>query len=218
MVIWGVVSIVVSSALDPTWGIVLIVIGVLSWFIKVPAMFVIYSVFLIGAAVSNGIAAVTGVGIWWLALSLFQVIISFTIIRAYRKYRKIPLLELYEEGNWPADLDQPQNEFQITGRFAIASFILAMISGVLLSCTLLGAFMAAVIAITTEGSYLPSQLLMWVESGAVNIAWLAVALSVAAILSKNTRRGWAIAGLVIGGLVLIVELSFILLTIVTSTT
>jgi len=135
----------------------------------------------------------------WLILALMQVYWVVSILRQFRKYSRLPLQAFYEAGMWPADLDPPQSESLITGRFAIGGFILAMTSLILLPSTFVGAMLLAMM----KSASAPPQWLDWLSVGAVNMAVLALGLSCAAALSQSNRRGRAIAGVVMSALVLI---------------
>ena len=203
----GGVSIVAGRTLDPVWGITLLVVGIVSLWIKIPAMFVVYSVVLAWAALMNVLAAISGSGVWWLTLALLQVIWVFATLKEFRKCRRLPLQVSYEAGIWPSSLPPPQNEVRITDRFAIVSVILSLIAIVLLPCLFL---VNVAVAVITD-IFQPSQWLIWLALGTINAAVLALGLGSAAVLSENTRRGWAIAGVIVNGLVLFGWLGVVLL-------
>jgi len=209
-VIVGGTSLVAGGTVDPVWGIVLIVTGVLSWRIKIPQMYVIYSVIMGWAAIGNGLAVISGESVWWLALALLQVYFVFIIIRDYRKYRQLRVQELYEEGNWPDELAPPQNEKKIVDRFALSSLIAGVGSIVIMSVTFMGCL---ILLFITEASAPFPEWLFFVGLGAVNIAVLALGMGCAAVVSKSSRRGIAIAGVVVCSLVLIGYIGFILLSV-----
>ena len=200
LVIIGGTSMVAGETLDPVWGIMLIVVGAMSWKIKVPAMFVIYSVIMAWAAVGNALIVISGGSVWWLVLSAFQVYLVFIIVKNYRKFRKLPLQELYDDGSWPDDLDPPQNESRIIERFAIVGLILSVISIILMFFTFMGCVMT--LMMFEEANRLV-EILIWVGTGAVDVAVLALGLGGAAVLFKKRRSGVAIAGMVMSGLVLV---------------
>ena len=78
---------------------------------------------------------------------------------------------------------------------------------ILLPSVLIGTIMLVAI---TKPSQTPPQM-VWLLSGIVDVAVLALGFSCAALLSKNDRRGWAIGGVVVSALVLIGWLGFLLL-------
>ncbi|MCP4536834.1 MAG: tetratricopeptide repeat protein [Chloroflexi bacterium] len=204
--IFGGLSIFAGGTFDPVWGVVMIVLAILSWKVKVPAMFILYAAFMGWAAVSNAISVLTGGDIWWGILVLVQISWTVSIFKEFKQYSRLPLQELFEAGDWPATLGPPQNGTVIAGRFAIAGAVLAALSIVLLPLVLVASFALSFIAETSQ----TPQILIWLLSGSVDIAVLALGLSGAALLSKTERKIWAIGGVVISALVLIGWLGFLL--------
>ena len=195
----GGLSIFAGGALDPVWGAIMVLLAILSWRIKIPAMFVLYSVLMGWAALMNGMAVLLGGNPTWLILALMQVYWVVSILRQFRKYSRLPLQAFYEAGTWPADLDPPQSESLITGRFAIGGFILAVTSLILLPSIFVGGILLAMM----KPASAPPQWLDWLFVGAMDMAVLALGLSCAAALSQSNRRGRAVAGVVMSALVLI---------------
>ena len=188
-----------GGRLDPVWGIVLIVSAVLSWRIKIPAMFVLYSVIMGWAAVTNGVSVLRGANLRWLVTVFIQVAFVVGLVREFRKYRHLPLQELFEAGTWPAHHAPPQSEAVITSRFAIVGVILAVSAMILLPGVFVGTMALATMMETSQ----VSQLMVWLLSGTIDVGVLAMGLSCAALLSRNNKRGWAISGVVISAVVLI---------------
>jgi hypothetical protein len=211
--IWAITSLVIGAAsliagdtLDPLWGSVMIVIAILAWRVKLPAMFLLFSVLMAWAAVMNGWAALTGTGVWWLVLSALQVYWTFSLVKRWRTFSQLPLRALHERGAWPEDLPPPQEEATTTGRFAIGGLLLA-VAALILFPTALG---LAVVLVTMRGLSEAPPLLGRLVPAAIDMAVLAFGLSLAALLSENRRRGWAIGGLIASGLALVVWLVFLL--------
>ncbi len=200
-----------GNVLDPIWGIVMVVVAILSWRIKTPAIFVVYSVPLAWAALMNGVRVFVGVAMYgaaaligavdmaWLVLALLQVFWTVLTLRQFRKYRRLPLRELFEAGTWPADLAPPQPEAVVTGRFAIAGIVLAVISLALLPCIIVGSY----VLVTAADTGPTPQQMAWLLPGAADVAVLALAFSCAGLLSGNDKKGWAIAGVAVSALELI---------------
>jgi hypothetical protein len=215
--IFGGISIFASGTFNPGWGIVMIVIGILSWKIKTPAMFVIYGVMIGWAAVMNGLVVLQGEEIWLLVLALLQVYWTVSIAKQYRKYRHLRLRELYEAGNWPGNLTPPADQAVISCRFAIASTSLAGITMILLPISCFGMFAYIILlqeAMAEQAAWLNQfsmQATGIVMEVMIGIAVLALGLGLAAILSGSQRKGLAIAGTVMSAIVLVSWIGFILL-------
>jgi tetratricopeptide (TPR) repeat protein len=205
--LWGGLSIFASGTLDPVWGIVMIVIAILSWKVKVPAMFIVYGAFMGWAAVMNGLAVLSGGSVTWLLMAALQAYWTYSIVKEFKVYRQLPLQELFDAGVWPAHLPPPQPEPVITGRFAVGGAILAATSLILVPTV----FLADVALMMLVGPTWASQLLSWMLSGSIDLAVLALGLCGAALMSKTERKVWAVGGVVISALVLIGWLLFLIL-------
>jgi hypothetical protein len=195
----GGMSVIASGIFDAGWGIVLIIIAVLSWKARVPGMFAVYAVIMAWAAFLNLVAGLSGGAWWWLGLGLMQVFWTVAIVKQYKKYRGLPLQELYQSGGWPADLADPQDEKLISGRFAIAGAILAGANFVLLPGLCIGTVVFEIQTQVTETPAITIALL----SGLMDLTVLALGLSGAALLAKTDKKGLAISGVAMSGLQLI---------------
>ena len=203
----GVLSIFASGTFDPVWGIMMIVIAILAWRIRLPAMLALYAVVMGWAALTNGLSVLYGGDIVWLGATLLQVYWVYSILRRWKQYSRVPLEDVYASGAWPTSMSPPQQESVITGQFAVAGFILALFALILLPST----FVVVVLygAITQSATTPP--LLLWLLSGAVDIGVMALGLSLAGRLSRNERRGWGTAGIVVSAVVLVGWLLLVLL-------
>jgi hypothetical protein len=91
----GVLSLVASTLLDASWGILLIVVGLVSFLFKDAAMFVVYGVTVAWAAVSNAIGGI-GAQQWvWVIFSVIQVYITVRVFISYARFRRV-------QANWVA--------------------------------------------------------------------------------------------------------------------
>jgi hypothetical protein len=205
--ILGGLSVISIGKLDPGWGIVLIIIAILSWKVKIPGMFIVYAVIMAWAAFSNLVSGFSGSERWWLVLALGQAYWSIAIIKQFRKYRRLPLQELYQSGGWAADLPPLQNETLIVNRFAIIGTILAGISSILLPGLCIATF---VIGITAQSTEVPGMMI-WLMSGVMDVSVLALGLSCAALFSRTEQKALSISGVVMSGLQLVIWICILLL-------
>lgn len=226
---WAVVSLIMGGAslvaretFDPVWGIVLIVIAVLSWKTRIPGMFAVYAVVMAWAAFSNLVSGLSGGERWWLGLALMQVFWTVAIVKQYRKYRYIRLTELYQAGTWPANLDPPRNENVVSGHFAAASVILAACPWLFLPVFCLAIFLFALAAQSSQSPEIAMQSLdqpgfvslsQFLCSGTLAMTVLALALGTGALVSKTTKRNLAIGGVIASAVFLIILLAFLLIGI-----
>jgi tetratricopeptide (TPR) repeat protein len=203
----GGLSVFAGGTFDPVWGIVMIVIAILAWQIKIPAMFVVYGVILGWAAVMNGVSAVIGSGLWWLPLAFLQIYWLVALVKRYRKYRRLRLPELFQAGAWPAQLAPPQSEAVISDRFATVGAILAVIALILVPTICAGSVALTILAPSSRWPQLTASFL----SGIVDVAVLALALGCAALLSNNSKQGLARGAVVASAVVLVGWLGFLLI-------
>ncbi len=85
----GVVHLIASGSLDASWGIMLILLGVMSFLFTSPSLYVIYAVTMAWAGVSNLI----GSGLGWSVFAIFQFYLTFRIARQYYVFRKVGLVD-----------------------------------------------------------------------------------------------------------------------------
>jgi hypothetical protein len=80
----GILSFIFSGFLDFLWGVILVILGIISFFILEPAMYIIFGCVIIMLGIINSLTTSTG----WSVYSLFQFIIGFFILRSYFNYRE----------------------------------------------------------------------------------------------------------------------------------
>lgn len=203
----GGVSVIASGIFDAGWGIVLIIIAALSWKTRIPEMFAVYAVIMAWAAFLNLVSYLPGGEWWWLTLASLQIYWTVVIVKQYRKYRRLPLQELYQSGGWPADHPAPQDEKLILSRFAIVGVILAGVNLVLFPGLCIGTAVFEIQAQLTETPAITIVLM----SGLMDLTVLALGLSCAALLAKTDHKGLAIGGVAMSGLQLIIWIGLWLL-------
>lgn len=88
MLVWGGLSLVASGIFDASWGVMLIVIGIASFFLKDVAMLVVYAVTMAWAAVWNLLSSYLD-GTWtWAIFSLFQAYWAVRIFQGYARFSR----------------------------------------------------------------------------------------------------------------------------------
>lgn len=88
MLVWGVLSLVASGIFNASWGVMLIVIGIASFFIKDVALLVVYAVTMAWAAVWNLLSSYLD-GTWtWAIFSLLQFYWAVRIFQGYARFRR----------------------------------------------------------------------------------------------------------------------------------
>jgi hypothetical protein len=79
LIIIGIISMIFAGFLSWVWGIILIILGVFSFFILEPAMYIVFGVTIILLGVINSITTSAGWGIY----SIFQFVIGLFILKHY---------------------------------------------------------------------------------------------------------------------------------------
>lgn len=83
LILIGIISLLVPNFLSPVWGVILIILGILTFFIIEPAMYLVFSSIIIMLGISNSITSSVG----WSIFSVIQIIIGFYIFKSYFNYK-----------------------------------------------------------------------------------------------------------------------------------
>ena len=204
---WGIVLLILgaiqlfSSGFENTWAILLIIVGLSSFYFRSPAIFVTYGTTMVWAAISNALSGSSG----WLFFSLFQVYLAYTIFRQFFQFRTIfnssPNLEsenALETQIYPDKAARP---------FPWASFFLGLISFI----GIITAFLGAILYVGLSGNEQIPAFLGLIEGLSIIFAVWGFSMGLAAILSKYQYKVFSIIGMVASGLVLVIEVGLGLL-------
>ena len=199
LLVLGVIQIVSSELLSSTWGLLLIVVGLASFYFRSPAMFVIYGTTLSWAAISN---ALSGAGSWGM-FSIFQVFLAFLTFRQYFQFRSQFL-------NSQFVLESTQEERLRIDRaakpFPWISFSLGSISLI----GLVTVFVAVILYVGITNSEEVPGFLTFSEGIVVDFAVLGFATGLASLLTKYKYKAISIIGMATAILVLMIEIVFTL--------
>lgn len=203
LLVLGVLQLVASNLLEPTFGVLLLIVGVLSFVFTHPALFVVYATTLAWAAVSNILSALVGGQVQWGIFALVQVYMAYSTLREYKTYRQNEVAYrqmLQAEGVSDAQERVPVQVFPIGG-CALA------VGGALL---LVATFTALIYLGATQPDTEPSAWINWLFGLAQGFAILAVGLSAASLASQFRHRVLSILALAGSALTVLI---FILLTL-----
>jgi len=190
----GAIHLVANGFLSGSWGILLIVVGLASFYFRDVVMLIVYAVTLTWAGVAN----LTSGQVAWAGFALIQFLLAFQVVRRYRGFRKTEAV--YQaatalSGSVPASA-RAARVFPwagcVLGGLAPIGFVAAL---------------GAAIYITTR--YHVKPLPSWVglmENGALGLGILGFALGLASLLSGYRPKWAAILGIVAAALVLIIEI------------
>jgi hypothetical protein len=195
----GAIHLVASGFLSAPWGILLLIVGLASFYFHEAAMFVVYGVTLTWAAVSNMLGGQAA----WIAGGLFQIYLAFRVFRQFFRFRQAQkdYVNLVVEGSLvsPPMPDRAVRAFPWIGG----------LMGIVSVAGFAAVFVSAIIVTGLSGG-LPDYF-SFLEGLAVNVGVLGLAVSLASLLSSYRYRLLAVLGIIGSVLTLFVDLSLVLL-------
>lgn len=192
LLILGALSIFASGVLSAPWGVMLIIVGLASFYFRSSAVMVVYGVTLAWAGVTN---LISGQG-FWIGFAILQGYLVFRVFQKFISFRQAEL-SLGEQDSDPNGLTPKRsaNVFPwvsgLLGFFSLLGFV--------------GIFVGMVIFIVVTKSQVVPQFVIFLEGLIVNFGVLGFAVGLASILSKHPRKIVAIVGMVTGVLTLLIE-------------
>ena len=193
LLILGILSIISSGVLSAPWGVMLIIVGLASFYFRSSAIMVVYGVTLAWAGVVN---LTSGQG-FWIGFAILQGYLVFRVFQKFISFRQAEL-SLGEQDSDPNGLT-PKRSANV---FPWASGLL----GVFSLLGFVGIFVGVVIFIVVTKSQVVPQFVIFLEGLIVNFGVLGFAVGLASILSKHPRKIVAIVGMVTGVLTLLIEI------------
>lgn len=193
LLILGALSLFASSLLSAPWGVLLIIVGLASFYFRSSDMMVVYGVTLAWAGVSN----ITSGQIYWIGFALLQWFLTFRVFQKYIAFRNAEAAT--ETAETRAGGLTPKRAASIFPWAAGALGILSLLG-------LAGIFIGAIIMVAISQIQAVPDFLAFLEGMIVNFGVLGIAVGLASLLSKHPRRGLAITGLVTGILTILVEI------------
>lgn len=179
--------------MDPVWGVVMVVLAILLWRIRSPAILLTMAVTMGWAAAQNLLGSFAGAaGVHWLIVGGFQVFWALTLLAQYRTHARLPMRELFSKRDWPKGILPPRESARMADRLAVSGALLSAL-GLLAIPGVLGGALLAGLSGATEFA--------WVDrafSAIPNLSVLAVGVCTAGIVGTKAHRWWAIGGLVVG--------------------
>lgn len=200
--ILGAAHLIANNFLNPFWGILLIVVGLFSFFFRTSAMFVLYGTTLLWAAISNVLSRETG----WIGFSVIQLIMVVSIFRDYYRFRKTEREGIVNNG---LDEKQTDNYRRTSSLYPILGFILGLFS--------LGGIVLFFLIIFVKELSSPqtaytetANIILAIHFGVSEIAAvMALGICVGALLSGFRRKALSIIGIIASLLVIIVHVFLI---------
>ena len=194
----GALHLITSGFLSAPWGILLIIVGLGSFFFRSASMFIIYAITLAWAGLSNLLSLEAG----WIFFGLYQFYLAF---RVFQRFRLFHNMEMEASGLTVIDStpkERANQFFPWLGSFFGCSSIVGFVLLVL-----------AVIFITvgSNGTATPPDYFGFIEGLIVNFGVLGASIGLASVLSKYKLKALAWIGLIAGVLTVVLEYALIYL-------
>lgn len=200
LLILGAIQILAAGFLSNTWGILLVIVGLASFYFRSAAMFVIYGTILSWAAVSNAFSSGG-----WAAFSLIQAFFAFQTFRQFFRFR--PGAQNVQFSDYEAPLAKQFDMDKAARPFPWVGFILGLVSLGGLVMIFLGIFLFIGL---TGNNEIPG-IVNFAEGIIVDFAVLGLAAGLASLLLNYQHKLLSTIGAVSGGLVLLIEIGLNLL-------
>lgn len=199
----GVIHIVASGFLNPAWGVTLLVVGGLSFLVQEASMFVLYAVALVWVGISNILS--TGLGLWTL-FGIYQIYLGIRLFGKYKRYRDHEQKHIASLEEVPAEIKvgRAAQYFPWVGSgLSVLGLIIFGGVWVFLFISMMVIYAETQTTNLSETLFTTLDLIAGVSLG---LGIVGFALSLAAVLSKYTPRWLAWVGVVLGGLLVLIEI------------
>lgn len=189
---WGLLSIALGG-LTGVWGILLLAVAGLTLVFKDPAMLLVFAVTLGWAAVSS-ITTLQASGV---IFGIVQIVLAIQVLRKYRRFQAAGQESMASDS--PGESETAVRTNRTARMFPPLGCAFSLLAAA-------GAFTAFIALIVVAIETIPIQDLTTIDviiGLIINSAVLALAISLAALVSRFRWRGLSIAALVISSLILL---------------
>ena len=199
----GAVHIFTSGFLSAPWGILLMIVGLASFYFQTASMFVIYATTLAWAALSN----FAGFQIGWVAFAVFQLALSFNVFKQYRRFRNVEA-EYIKTVTENSALDKSSLKrasliFPWTGTIVGCSSIVGMFF------IFLYVAWVVISGKSTDASHIPvPNSIAFIKDLLVNFGVISFALGLASLLSQYRLKALAIIAMIAGIITVVIDIFF----------
>jgi hypothetical protein len=195
LLLFGVLHFVGSGLLSAPWGVLLLAVGLSSFYFHEPAMFVVYAVTLAWAAVSN----LLGADVTWIVFGLFQIYLAVQVYRKFKQYDVVQtnFRRLVAEDRITAapERDRAASIFPVSGCLFSALALLGLVALVV--------FVFGSLLLDLD---VPDAVDFFIGL-VVNVAVLGLAVGLATIVSHYRHRALAVLGAIASVLVLVMYIA-----------
>jgi len=186
----GIVHLISSGFLSSSWGVLLLIVGLSSFYFRTASIFVVYAVTLSWAALSNLLSFNTE----WIIFSAIQGYLAFRTFQDYQRFKKTEDEIKFHFNEIAKNQQKAAKSFPWIGSVLGCSSIIGIVFLFLLSI-----FLAAINGL---GSETPAYYTIAVGI-AETFAVLGFAVSLSSFLSKHTPKALSIVGMFSGGVFMI---------------
>jgi len=205
---WGIWSLVLGGVhilaagfFSAPWGILLLIVGLASFFFRTASMFIIYMVILVWVAFSNALSGLGG----WMLFALLQLYWAVRVFQQFRRFRQVEIKlaepTAYDPSDNPLIVKRSEQFFPWIGSLLSCSSIL----GILILFVALNMLEAAGETTTFV------QLWAFTVDLTMNVGVLGFAVGLASLFSGYRPKILGITGLVAGLLIMLLNLALIFL-------
>lgn len=195
----GVVQIILTGFLSAPWGVLLIVVGLISFYFRTASIFIIYGVTMVWAAVSNLI----GFNIGWVIFAALQIYWTIRIFMKYRRYREVEKAYI-ETTSDKTIASQSMNRAIRFFPWMSPLFGCSAMMGLVLFLLIV-----FVVAFANKITNLPEYLGI-IEGLLVNLGLLGFAIGLASLISKHRPKALGGIGMVAGIITVVGDLALAL--------
>lgn len=205
---WGIALLLfggLMSGFQSLWSWLLILVGLMSFYFRDPAMFAVFGVTVAWSALSSGLSFMLGGMVAWPMIFLVQIYMVFQAFCRCRIYRRAQTSLLATSGEGQAEPDSlaarpmPSRAERV---FPIAAAVLGDVS--------LAGISIVVVWFAVLGEAIPG-VLMFAEPVLVNAAVLGLALGLAALLSRFEPTAPALIGMITSGVAIVLEIGLLVM-------
>ncbi len=200
----GLAHLVATGILSSPWGILLIIVGLASFYFRSASMYVIYGVTLAWASVHN-FSSQQGA---WIFLSLFQL---YATVQVFLNYRRFRTAEQEYQSSVAGQAQDGSSPYKAARTFPWLGAVLGSFS---FAGLLFGILFTFVISFIRGSSSAVPKFLYYIIDLTINIGVLGFATGLASILSQYRPKILGIIAMVTGALTLLVDLILVAINLI----
>ena len=197
----GAVHILAAGFFSAPWGILLLIVGLASFYFRTASMFIIYTVILVWVAFSNALSGLGG----WMFFALLQLYWALRVFQQFRRFRQVEI-KLVEPTADPANdntsvVKRSEQFFPWIGSLLSCSSIVGIL--ILFAALILMEWRGETTTFLQPWAFMVDLMM--------NVGVLGFAVGLASLLSGYRPKLLAITGLVVGLLIMILNLALLFL-------